>query len=80
MSGSARLRGILEKQSLEMTRTVEGKRFREGENSKKTVSRVRSGKINARPMPRTSVDVRCMHVSQSLAISCKALHVCRTPS
>ena len=33
-------------------------------------------------MPRTSVDVRCRHVSHSLAISCKALHVCRrsTPS
>ena len=31
-------------------------------------------------MPRTSVDVRCMHFSHSLAISCKALHVCRTPS
>ena len=28
---------------------------------------------NARPMPRTSVDVRCIRVSHSLAISCKAL-------
>ena len=59
-----RLRGILEKQSLGMTRTEEGKRFPEEENSNmyKTVSRFRSGKIiiNARPMPRTSVDVRCM--------------------
>ena len=31
----------------------------------------------ATPMPRTSVDIRCMNVSHSLAISCKALHVCR---
>ena len=35
------------KQSLGMTRTVEGKRFREEGNSNKTVSRVRSGKSNA---------------------------------
>ena len=38
---------ILEKQSLGMTRKVEGKRFREEGNSNKTVSRVRSGKSNA---------------------------------
>ena len=42
-----RLRGILEKQSLGMTRTVEGNRFREEGNYNKTVSRVRSGKSNA---------------------------------
>ena len=41
-----RLRGILEKQSLGITRTVEGKRFRAEGNSNKTVSR-RSLKSNA---------------------------------
>ena len=47
-----RLRGILEKQSLGITRTVEGKRFWEEGNSNmyKTVSRVRSGKSNADAM------------------------------
>ena len=46
MSGSE-AEGHLGKQSLGMTRTVEGNRFREEGNYNKTVSRVRSGKSNA---------------------------------
>ena len=81
MHGSA-TKGILEKQSLGMTGTLEskGSDFGRRETPTRPFHEFDQAKTTPMPWPRTSVDVRCMHVSHSLAISCKALNVCRTPS
>ena len=77
-----RQRGIFKKQSLGMTRKVDGKRFRKERNSNKNVSQVRSGKRNADVKDKLWRPHACMFqtgLRKLLDFSCKTLLLYRTP-